>query len=123
MFQLANGTFVPEEPTPADLFALLDDEYARAILAATSEQATSAPALAEACDASHPTIYRRIDRLKNQNLLAERTEPESRWTPPRVYAARFGGLTVDLDDGEFGIEVDREEDTADRFTRLWRDLR
>jgi hypothetical protein len=41
----------------------------------------------------------------------------------RVYAARFGGLTVDLDDGEFGIEVDREEDTADRFTRLWRDLR
>jgi DNA-binding transcriptional ArsR family regulator len=82
MFQLANGTFVPEEPTPADLFALLDDEYARAILAATSEQATSAPALAEACDASHPTIYRRIDRLKDQNLLAERTEPESRWTPP-----------------------------------------
>lgn len=113
---------VPEDAPPADLFALLDDEYARAILAATDQRPMSAPALAEACDASRPTIYRRIDRLKEYDLLSETVRPDEDGHHRRVYVSRFRGLSVDLDDGTYRVTLDRREDPADRFTALWEGL-
>ena len=110
---------MPEDESPADLFALLDDEYARAILAETSQQSMSAPALAEACDASRPTIYRRIDRLKDHDLISETINPDQDGHHRRLYAARFQGLSVDLVDGTYRISVERREDPADRFTDMW----
>ena len=113
------------ECPPDDLFALLDDAYARAILAATSTEAMSAPRLAEVCDASRPTIYRRIDRLKEHDLVDERTRPDADGHHRRVYEARFRGLSVRLEDGEYRVEVDRGErdDPADRFTAMWEGVR
>lgn len=111
------------EDRPADLLALLDDEYARAILAATSEEPMTAPELAEACEASRPTIYRRIDRLKAHDLVAETTRPDADGHHRRVYAARFEGVSVDLVDGEFRVVVERLDDPADRLTGMWEALR
>ena len=114
---------MPEDESPADLFALLNDEYARAILAETSQQPMSAPALAEACDASRPTIYRRVDRLKDHDLISEMTTPDQDGHHRRLYVARFQGLSVDLDDGTYRISVERREDPADRFTDMWEAIR
>ena len=113
---------MPGDESPAEVFALLDDEYARAILAATSQRPMSAPTLAEVCDASRPTVYRRIDRLTDHDLLAERTAPDSDGHHRRVYAARFAGLSVTLVDGEFRLTVDRGDHPADRFTDLWESI-
>lgn len=113
---------MPEDESLADLFALLDDEYARAILAATSQRPMSAPTLAEVCDASRPTVYRRIDRLKDHDLVDETIEPDGDGHHRRVYAARFGGLSVELVDGEFRLSVDRRDHPADRFTDMWESL-
>jgi predicted transcriptional regulator len=114
---------VPEDESPADVFALLDDEYARAILAATSQQSMSAPTLAEVCDASRPTVYRRIDRLKNHDFVEETIRPDGDGHHRREYTATFSELSVKLIDGEFRIVVDREEHPADRFTEMWESLR
>ena len=113
---------VPEDESPADVFALLDDEYARAILAATSRRPMSAPTLAEVCDASRPTVYRRIERLKELDLVSERTEHDDDGHHRRVYAARFDEVTVSLDDGEYEVSVDRGDDPADRFTEMWESI-
>jgi len=51
------------EPDLATVAGLLDDEYARAVLAATSTQPKSATEIAEECDASVSTVYRRTERL------------------------------------------------------------
>lgn len=114
---------MPEDPALTDVLDLLDDEYARAILAATSTRPMSAPELAEACDASRPTVYRRIDRLKQLDLVVERTRPEGDGHHVHEYESRFRGLSVTLRDGEYRVTVDRREDPADRFTGLWEGLR
>ncbi|WP_331235814.1 winged helix-turn-helix domain-containing protein [Natronorarus salvus] len=113
-----------EEPPPDELFALLDDEYARAILTEASEQAMSAKALSEACDASLPTIYRRIDRLIECGLVEEYTRIGEEGRHYGVYEATLRRVTVELVEGELavGVEVD-EEDPADRFARLWEGVR
>ena len=117
------GSLVPEDESPADLFALLDDEYARAILAETSQRPMSAPALAEACDASRPTIYRRIDRLKEHDLVSEVTQHDRDGHHRHLFTARFQGLSVDLIVGTYRISVQCREDPADRFTDMWEAIR
>lgn len=107
-----------------EVFELLDDPYAREILVETWDGAQSAEALSEACDASRSTIYRRIERLRERDLL----EGEQRLDPAghhhEVYSARLERVTVELTSDGFVVEIDRIEsdDPADRFTRLYRGL-
>lgn len=105
-------------------FALLDDDYARAILVETRSEPRSAEALSEAIDASESTVYRRIERLRERELI----EGEQRLDPGghhfEVYTARLERVTIDLADDGFVVDIDRTEtgDPADRFTRLYEEL-
>ena len=58
-----------EEADPSDIFATLDDEYARDILVAAKTDRMSAKELSEECDMSRPTVSRRVTRLVEQGLL------------------------------------------------------
>ena len=115
-----------EDCDESELLALLEDDYARAILTATSDQAMSANELSERCDASVTTIYRRIDRLLACGLLEERLQPQPDGNHYRDYAATLARFAVTFEDGERRLEVERREapheDAADRFTRMWREL-
>ncbi|WP_201741583.1 ArsR/SmtB family transcription factor [Salinigranum halophilum] len=114
---------VNEDPPPAKLFALLDDEYARRILAHLDQEPMSATELSERCDASPPTVYRRLDRLQRCGLLTEETRIDDRGNHYAVYESRFEGLAVVMDDGEFVVDLSRRADPADRFTNLWEGMR
>lgn len=115
-----------EDLDESELLALLEDEYARAILTETSAEPMSANTLSERCDASVATIYRRIDRLLSCELLDERLHPQPDGNHYRVYASRLATFSVEFEDGERRIEIERREppgeDAADRFTRMWREL-
>jgi predicted transcriptional regulator len=101
------------------MFELLDDDYARTILVATYREPMSADALAEVCDASPSTIYRRVERLEDQRLLdaEQRLDPDGHHF--EVYTACLQRVTVELTDDGIEIDVDRDEDAVDRFTRLY----
>jgi DNA-binding Lrp family transcriptional regulator len=115
-----------EGDRPADdeeVIGLLDDRYAREILVETREDALSAEALSETCDASPSTIYRRIERLRERDLLEgqQRLDPDGHHY--EVYAARLRRVDIELTPDGFDIEVERsEDDAADRFTRLYEEL-
>ncbi|MFP8954778.1 helix-turn-helix domain-containing protein [Natrialbaceae archaeon A-arb3/5] len=112
-----------EESSLEDLFAVLDDEYARAILTETSTEPMSAKSLADACDASLPTIYRRIDRLSEHGLIEERTEFADEGRHYGVYKATLDRIVIELGDEEFTADVTTTSpDPADRFTQLWEDI-
>lgn len=113
-----------EDCPPAEVFALLDDEYARAILTATSVQPMSAKSLSEECDASLPTVYRRAERLADCGLIEEGTQLADDGHHYSVYEARLDRLTVELEAGELQISVEEKptEDIADRFTDMWEDI-
>lgn len=114
-----NVATVSEESDIEDVAALLEDPTARTILTETSVQPMSANALTERCDASGPTVYRRLDDLRACDLLAERTRPDPEDGHHRtVYSTNLERIAVELDGGELHLEIDRREDMADRFTRL-----
>ncbi|QLG60485.1 winged helix-turn-helix domain-containing protein [Halorarum salinum] len=107
-----------------EFFALLDDPYARAILVEIRDGPRSADDLTEVVGASPSTVYRRIERLRDQGLV----EGEHRLDPDghhhEVYTARLERVTVELTATGFEIDVDRTTtaDAADRFTNLYEEL-
>ncbi|MCO8243075.1 helix-turn-helix domain-containing protein [Haladaptatus sp. AB643] len=104
--------------------ALLEDEYAHAILIHTSDRAMSAHELSDVCDASVSTVYRRIERLQEHELLTERLELDRDGHHYNTYTARLDRIEIRLEEGAFEIEVTyREENAADRFTDLFEGLR
>ncbi|APX98453.1 ArsR/SmtB family transcription factor [Natronorubrum daqingense] len=113
-----------EDTDLSTVLAVLDDEYARKILTHTSIEPMSASTLSERCDASLPTIYRRLDRLEECQLVSEETELAPDGNHYSVYSANLEHLELTLEDGSFELEITyREEDVADKFTRLWEGMR
>jgi len=121
-----------EEPDFDGVLDVLSDGYAREILAATSVKPMSAQQLADAHDMSEPTVYRRIERLREYDLLGERTEIRDDGNHHSVYTATLSAFSVELDEGTFEAVVERTEaasfpgqretDTADRFVKMWENL-
>ncbi|MFQ3293580.1 MAG: DNA-binding transcriptional ArsR family regulator [Halobacteriales archaeon] len=109
-----------------ELLALLEDEYARAVLSATSAKPMSVETLSEQCKASESTIYRRINRLEDQDLVAEQTRIDPEGHHYSVYESRVRNVEIEFEDGETRIDLERrvsvEDDPADRFTKMWEDL-
>jgi DNA-binding HxlR family transcriptional regulator len=107
-----------------ELLSLLDDEHARAILYAAREEAKSVERLADDCGASETTVYRRVQRLEEQDLLETAKQPDPDGHHYTVYATRLDRVEIDLTDEGFVIEVDRREpaSAADRFTELYEEF-
>lgn len=108
-----------EERSIESIAAVLEDSTARTILAETSREPMSANTLSERCNVSEPTVYRRLEDLRACDLLVERTKLDTdRGHHRTMYATNLDRITVTLRDGEFTLKIDRQEDIADRFTRL-----
>jgi predicted transcriptional regulator len=102
-----------------EIAGLLEDRTVRTILTETSQEPMSASTLKEKCDASGPTIYRRLETLGEHDLVVEQTRPDPGGGHHRtVYAPNLERVTVTLHDGRLSISVDRQERMSDRFTRL-----
>lgn len=105
---------------PAAVVEMLDDECARTVLTATSQEPMSASELADVCDVSLPTVYRRVERLAALDLLRERTRPRADGHHDTVYVASFDRFEVELTDGALEFALERAEpDPADELARLW----
>jgi predicted transcriptional regulator len=111
-----------EDADVTTVVGLLDDDYARAILEAASEEPRSAKELAEAIDASLPTVYRRVDDLVDAGLLVEETELRSDGNHHSVYEAALERVELELTEGTLEMQLQRSTDVADRFTDMWERL-
>ncbi len=99
--------------------ALLEDKTARRILTETSSQPMSASDLSERCEASTPTVYRRLDDLRECDLLVETMEPDpSGGHHHTLYSTNLERIVVEVENGSLRLEIDRRETMADRFTRI-----
>ncbi|MFW5939330.1 MAG: ArsR/SmtB family transcription factor [Halolamina sp.] len=107
------------EPSPPDVFATLDDEYARDILVATKRDRLSGKELSEACGMSRPTVSRRVNRLVDQGLLEEYTHVDPGGRHYREYEARLERVEVLLRAEGFDVQVEHRADPADRITSIF----
>jgi predicted transcriptional regulator len=112
-----------EEMADVDLstvVTLLDDEHVRTILVVTSDAPRSANELSDHCDISTSSIYRRLDRLREADLVGERTRPRADGHHETVYVSRLDRFELTIRDGDLSWDVDRRsDDVADELTRLW----
>ncbi|OTF01778.1 winged helix-turn-helix domain-containing protein [Halorubrum sp. SD683] len=112
-----------EEPDPPEVFATLDDEYARDILVATKTDRLSAKELGEKCDMSRPTVSRRVSRLVEQGLLEEYTHVDPGGRHYSEYEARLERIEVLLQAEAFDVTIDVRPDPADRITSIFEEMR
>ena len=110
---------VVSDPLDTETIAtLLADDCARTILVATKDEPRSAAELSERAAVSEPTVYRRLERLREHDLVVERIEPVTDGKNYKTYQARLNGVDIDLAPEGFTAEIRRREQMADRFTRL-----
>ena len=112
-----------EERDASEIFAILDDDYARAILEATRRQRLSAKELSEECGMSLATVSRRVSRLLEHDLLIERTHVDPDGHHYSEYEAQLDRVEVQLLESGFDVRIELREDAADRFTRIWDEMR
>nr|WP_240148952.1 winged helix-turn-helix domain-containing protein [Halorubellus sp. JP-L1] len=117
-------------PTPGDGTAVgfaavadaLADDVASGILRETYEDARSAHELANALGTSPPTVYRRLETLREYDLVVASTRPDPDGHHTDVYRANVDRVVVHLDVDGFTVEVERTETMADRFTNIIEDM-
>lgn len=106
-----------------ELLELLGQERVRQILAATSREPLSAKELSEECNVARSTIYRRVEEMIDRDLLVERTQLTADGSHHSVYEANITHLDVGIEDGDIEVGVHLREDAAQRFSRIWREIR
>lgn len=111
------------EKDEEELLALLDDEYARAILAELTIEPMSVSELCTACEMSDPTAYRRLDRLQAADLVTDQQALDPDGHHHKRYVATLEDVTVTFADGTYDVTVTRSSaNPADRFTDLFEGL-
>lgn len=98
---------------PTTLLELLDDDYARGILEATTEQAVPARELAERLDASRATVYRRLERLEEAGLVEPTMTYDADGYHRKEFRATLRSVTVTLDGGAVDTTVDVSDGIGD----------
>ena len=106
-----------------EILDTIGDEHARRVLAAISREPKSAKELAEECDLSLPTIYRRVEMLDEYDLVTDHTLVAEDGNHYKVYESNFESTVISLQGEEYQVQIYREENLPDRFSKLWDELR
>ncbi|MFC6824549.1 ArsR/SmtB family transcription factor [Halopelagius fulvigenes] len=93
-------------------FDLLGNELARKILVLTSERALSAEELTRRCDASQPTVYRRLDALESYDMVAEKLRYDADGNHYSAYECRLEELRFGVEDGGFTVDIELRRTVA-----------
>jgi predicted ArsR family transcriptional regulator len=109
---------VSEVRDPEALADLLGDECARTILVEAKKEPRSAAELSDRAGVSEPTVYRRLERLREYDLVSADIQPVTDGKNYELYRTELDGIELDLSEDGFEITVSRRERMADRFTQF-----
>ena len=111
-----------DEKSNEEILDTIGDQHARRVLATISREPKSAKKLAEECDLSLPTVYRRIEMLDEYELVTDRTLVADDGNHYKVYESNFESTVISLEEDEYRVRIYREENLPDRFSQLWDEL-
>jgi biotin operon repressor len=97
---------VSSDVEPAAVFAVLDDEYSRAILEAARREPKSGQELSEECDMSRAPVSRRVNELVEAGFLIERTRVDLGGHHVSEYESVLDTIIVRLLEEGFDVTVD-----------------
>lgn len=105
-----------------DILDTMGDQHARRVIIALHERELSAKELSEQTELSLPTIYRRIELLKEHDLVKEKTIVAEDGNHYRIFECNFDSTLIRLSEDKFDVRIYRTENLPDRFDSLWDDL-
>jgi DNA-binding transcriptional ArsR family regulator len=101
----------------------LGDEISLQLLAALKDTPQSVATLAQTVEVSQPTVYRRLEDLKDQNLVTTTDcvgEDGNHYT---VYKTTFEKTVIRLEaNGEYTVSLRSNGNLSDNFSHLWTEL-
>ncbi|WP_353633287.1 winged helix-turn-helix domain-containing protein (plasmid) [Halobacterium sp. NMX12-1] len=106
-----------------EISGLLADETAQQILVETNDDPMSAEELSDACGVSPQTVYRRLERLREYDMVSEAVELDDDGHHHKVYTATLDRVTITLTADGFSVELSLRERMAARFTAFVREVR
>ena len=103
---------------PEALADLLGDDCIRTILIEAKKKPRSAAELSDLTGVSEPTVYRRLERLREYELVTEEIQPVTDGKNYRLYRTQLERIQLDLSEDGFEVSLSRADRMADRFTRF-----
>lgn len=105
------------------IIAILNDDYARTILEAIRRERLSVNTLSAEYNMSLATVSRRVNWLLDNELLIEHTHIDPDGHHYSEYEAKLDRVDIQLLETGFKVRVAFRQDPADRFARIWHDMR
>jgi DNA-binding Lrp family transcriptional regulator len=105
-----------------DAFSVFCSDFACDILVATRSKPHSAQELAKYCDASLPTVYRRVNTLVDRGLLEEELEVDPDGDHYKTYTSNLDYVRLEVEETGFVTSISFQRDIADQFGEFWQDL-
>lgn len=107
-------SFASDDETVDELLELFSDGYARELIAALSDEPRSARELVESSEMSRATVYRRLNRLQEHDLVSSSLAFHPDGHHRKVFEVTFESFVLDLVDdvATVTIEVEDGDDTT-----------
>lgn len=102
-----------KEWDPETVFDLLGCPTARRILALGAVQPCSAEEVSAHCEASKPTVYRRLNVLTDHDLLVERPAVDDQGTHYKTYETALDEVRFAVESGGFAVDIALTRDVVD----------
>ncbi len=116
-------TYYMGESESEEALDLLCDNYARQILAHLSKQPMVAEEIGEKCRGSRSTVYERLDQLRSMGLVSENLQIDPEGHHRTQYETLLNSVYVTFHDGVYDVQLEIEEDPADRLAGMWGGMR
>ena len=113
------------QPDPDTTFAALNDETCRELVGTLTDSPMSVSELANETDVPLSTTYKKIDRLRQAELVNELTQVDPGGHHRGRYMVDLDRLVVELtDEGKFQVQVERRLDTPEnQLVKMWESVR
>ena len=82
------------------------------------KESRSAAELSDCAGVSEPTVYRQLERFREDDLAAEDIQPVTDGKNYKLYQTEIEGIELDLSEDGLEITISRRERMADRFTQF-----
>lgn len=91
-----------------DILSLLDDSYTREILACLRDGPKPARSIVARCDCSRPTVYRRLSRLEETDMVSSSIRYDSDGHHRKRFHLSVDSITVELGTDGIGVDMHRQ---------------
>lgn len=104
-----------------NIFEVLGNAQARRILVLADMKPMSAQELADHCETSLPTIYRRINELVKHDLLRKREQRDSK-NKHQIFTTNLEKVCFRVENGGFVVDIQLRQQMVDQFEDFWHEL-